>query len=221
MATSAVPSRPLNTDPLRSFKFNVYIPLNFKSSKGNGIATFGFMSMQGLGIAVEPLTYREGGDNLTPRKMPGQVDFNAVTFQRGLFPMDNDNFEWMKMIFTAVYGNGAATPLATRPAFNAGASVGSAPDFRTNIYVNMLQHPNTTPSAVSNATVYNASWPQQNTIVQVSWKLYSAWMGSLAYSDLDAGGNAVAVEMFTLNYEGFDVLYGGGGYIDSNTVNQW
>jgi len=43
--------------------------------------------------------------------------------------------------------------------------------------------------------------------VQVSFKLYSAWIGSLAYSDLDAGGNAVAVEQMTLNYEGFEMLW--------------
>ena len=32
----------------------------------------------------------------------------------------------------------------------------------------------------------------------------------LAYSDMDAGGNAVAVEQMSINYEGFDTQWGPG-----------
>jgi phage tail-like protein len=165
------------------------------------------MSVSGLGIAIEPLTYREGGDNLTTRKMPGQADFNPITLSRGLFATDFDNWSWMTNLFTAMYGG--ANPL-----------VGSSPttDFRTAIYINVLQHPNNQSQAATNP--YGVTFPNQASIVQVSFKLFSAWISSLAYSDLDAGGNAVGVEQMTLNYEGFDMRWGGqftGGFVQNPT----
>jgi len=163
-----------------------------------GIARFGFMSQSGLGISIEPLTYREGGDNVTTRKMPGQADFNPITLSRGLFASDNDNWLWMTNLFTAMYGGGV-NPVN-----------GAAPqDFRTTMYINILQHPNNTSQAASGPT-YETSYTNQSNIVAISFRLYSAWIGSLAYSDMDAGGNAVAVEQMSINYEGFDMQWGPG-----------
>lgn len=199
-------SRPLSSDPLRSFKFNVYIPIRATGQQYSE-ARLGFMSVSGLGIAIEPLTYREGGDNLTTRKMPGQADFNPITCSRGLFPTDYDNWFWMTNLFSAMYGG--ANPLT-------GAS--PAQDFRTYMYVNVLEHPNNSSQAAANPN--GVTFPQQNNIVKVSFKLYSAWITSLAYSDLDAGGNAVGVEQMTLNYEGFDMRWGGqdpSGYVSNPT----
>jgi phage tail-like protein len=191
-------SRSLASDPLRSFKFNVFIPVQPQGAPTGGVARLGFMSMQGLGISIEPLTYREGGDNVTTRKMPGQADFNPITLSRGLFPSDWDNWYWMTNLFTAMYGGGV------NPLLNAAVPG----DFRTVMYINVLQHPNNTPTAPGSVT-YQNSWQQQNSIVQVSIKLYSAWISTLSYSDMDAGGNAVAVEQMSLNYEGFDMVWGG------------
>ena len=199
-------TRALSSDPLRSFKFNVVIPLSTQGGPNGGVARLGFMSLSGLGIAIEPLTYREGGDNLTTRKMPGQADFNPITLSRGLFPTDYDNWYWMSNLFTAMYGGG------NNPVIG-----GTAPnDFRTTMYIGVLQHPNNTPQAASGPS-YQSSYQQQASIVQISFKLHSAWIGSLAYSDLDAGGNAVAVEQMTLNYEGFEMRWGGqsGGYVQN------
>lgn len=199
MATS---SRPLVTDPLRSFKFNVNIPITTTNSNQQGMIRLGFMSVSGLGISIEPLTYREGGDNVTTRKMPGQADFNPITLSRGLFPADDDNWLWMQTLFTAMYGGGANhIPSAT-------SVIGGSPDFRTVVYINVLQHPNTTAAAPGAGPQYNWGYPNQNRIVQASFKLYSAWISSLAYSDLDAGGNAVGIEQMSLNYEGFDMQWG-------------
>ena len=187
-------TRTLSTDPLRSFKFNVAIPVQV-AGQAASMARFGFSHVSGLGIAIEPLTYREGGDNLTTRKMPGQADFNPITLSRGLFATDFDNWSWMSNLFSAMYGG--ANPLT---------GVQPTNDFRTTVYINVLEHPNNSASATGPAT--GASYPAQNSIVQVSFKLYSAWIGSLAYSDLDAGGNAVGVEQMTLYYEGFDMRWG-------------
>jgi phage tail-like protein len=193
-------TRALSSDPLRSFKFNVIIPQTLQGGNAAGEARFGFMSLSGLGVSIEPLTYREGGDNLTTRKMPGQADLNPITLSRGLFPTDYDNWYWMTNLFTAMYGG--ANPIS-----------GNSPntDFRTVVYVNILEHPNNTSNAPG--TPYGASYPAQLTTVLVSFKLYSCWIASLAYSDLDAGGNAVGVEQMTLNYEGFDMRWGNGKYV--------
>ena len=211
MATS-LSTRPLDTDPLRSFKFNVAIQQTINGNQSE--ARLGFMQVSGLGIAIEPLTYREGGDNLTTRKMPGQADFNPITLSRGIFPQDFDNWFWMTNIFTGMYGGGV-NPFTTKSPNN---------DFRCVVYINILAHPNNYP-VNSQGTQYESSYPAQNNIVSLSFKLYSAWIASLAYSDLDAGGNSVGVEQMTLNYEGFDMLWGGqngyGGTIPPELVNTW
>lgn len=196
-------TRMLASDPLRSFKFNVSI-FNQSNTFGMGSeARLGFMSVSGLGTTIEPLTYREGGDNLTTRKMPGQADFNPISLSRGLFAGDDDNFAWMQGLFSAMYGGAPTT--------NVPAS-GTANDFRCMVYINVLEHPNNTMQAAANP--YGVSYPQQDAIVKVSFKLFSAWIGSLAYSDFDAGGNSVSVEQMTLNYEGFDMRWGGvNGYV--------
>lgn len=223
MATSFA-SRALDTDPLRNFKFNVFIGLqDFGSINVSGQSytqqnwlRLGFMNVSGLGMAIEPLTYREGGDNLTVRKLPGQGDFNPVTLSRGLFPSDPDNWAWMNLIFSAIYGGG---PIAN------GASATQGPDFRTVMHINVLEHPNTTPNALTggnSGTPSSASYGSPATsfnnqsIIKMSFKLYSAWIGSIAFSDMDAGGNAVGVEQLTINYEGFDVNYGFDGYVPFN-----
>jgi phage tail-like protein len=218
---ASVTPRPTSSDPLRSFKFNVIIPLAFQGGTPFGIDRFGFMSMSGLGISIEPLTYREGGDNTTTRKMPGQADFNPITLSRGLFASDNDNWLWMTNLFTAMYGGGV------NPLTSSSAKQIDPQDFRTTMYLNVLQHPNTTPAATGNGTgpTYQSSYVDQNQIVAVSFKLYSAWIGSLAYSDMDAGGNAVAVEQMSINYEGFDMQWGstsqGGNQVPANGWKLW
>jgi hypothetical protein len=97
----------------------------------------------------------------------------------------------MQMLFSAMYGAGTSN----EPISGGGASQGSPPgmqNFRTYMYINVLAHPMTnTTGSFGNAV--GADYPSQS-IVQVSFKLYSAWIGSLAYSDIDAGGNAVSVE---------------------------
>ena len=200
-------TRPLTSDPLRSFKFNVSIPITASNQPLGSEIRLGFMSVSGLGIAIEPLTYREGGDNLTTRKMPGQADFNPITLSRGIFPTDFDNWSWMSNLFSAMYG-GASPLVGTNP----------TTDFRTYVYINVLDHPNNTTQAAVNP--YGVSYPNQANIVKLSFKLYSAWITSLAYSDLDAGGNAVGVEQMVLNYEGFDTRWGGqfaSGYVANPT----
>lgn len=199
-----ITTRALVTDPLRSFKFNVSL---FNQSNGQNLGSetrLGFMSCTGLGVSIEPLTYREGGDNLTTRKMPGQADFNPISLSRGMFSTDDDNWQWMTVLFSAMYGGASPSVVPQSGVQN---------DFRVGCYINVLEHPNNTSQA--SGGIYNVTYPQQDNIVKVSFKLYSAWIGSLAYSDFDAGGNSVSVEQMTLNYEGFDMRWGGTGYVSN------
>ena len=183
--------RSLATDPLRNFKYNVLIPRNDTGIPG-GMARLGFMSATGLGMQAEPVTYREGGDNVTTRKMPGQTDFNPITLSRGMFPQDYDNWYWFRYIFNVIYGGGL--------------SFAGGPDFRSDIYINVLEHPTNGGGAGTTGGVSGWDYTMQN-IVKISFKIYSAWPSALQFSDFDAGGNAVAVEQLTLMHEGIDVKY--------------
>lgn len=196
-------TRPLASDPLRNFRFtvNIMFPQVGVNTPFNVI---GFMQAQGLGIQIEPLTYREGGDNTTTRKMPGQADFNPITLTHGLFPWGWNAWYWMNEIFSVVQGGGPAT--LQGPANPPYIASSAAPDFRTVIYINVLEHPNNSVQNVPYPSGQASGNP--NALTTVSFKLYSAWIMGLAYSDLDAGGNAVGIEQMSIAYEGFDVHWG-------------
>lgn len=72
-------------DPLRNFAYRVTI--------GGFSGSFGFSSVDGLNTSLEVVEYREGGDNHTPRKMPGQTSFDNITLERGKYSgEDSDDF---------------------------------------------------------------------------------------------------------------------------------
>jgi len=61
-------------------------------------------------------------------------------------------------------------------------------DFRANIEIYVLDHPVTTSQVP----------------VKAAYKVYNAWPTSIAFSDLDAGANAVLMQQFSFAHEGFD-----------------
>ena len=65
---------------------------------------------------------------------------------------------------------------------------GAAIDFRANMLIKVLDHP---------ATVGPVP-------VKAIFKVYNAWPTAIAFSDLDAGANAILVQQMTLAHEGFD-----------------
>lgn len=189
-------SRPLDTDPLRNFKFRVEILMEL-GAPYYGMGHLGFMAASGLAATTEPISYREGGDNTTPRKMPGQTDFPPMSLTRGIVGNAKDQsllWQWYRKIFFITQGS------------NFGATQGQ--DFRATVYVRVYDHPvnrgvNSTNPV--NGVSYGppGGWPIYGQ-VRASWKLFNAWPASLAFSDLDAGGNGVLVNNLTLMYEGFD-----------------
>lgn len=76
-------------DPYRSFKFEVEI---------DGFVRAGFSKVSGLSRTTEEATYREGGENETPHKLPGQTAFADITLSRGV--SDDEDFQnWCDMIY--------------------------------------------------------------------------------------------------------------------------
>lgn len=182
----------IHTDPIRNFRFVVdFKPTGtgnegshrpfFSDSATLSQVTMGFMSVSGLSVATEPIPYREGGDNTTPRKLPGQSNFSDITLTRGVVIGSFRNYRWLQRIFHAIQGKGSA------------AAADDDAYFRFNMDIHVMHHP------VNDTTNVNPA--------KVSFRVYNAWPSSLAYSDLDAGGNAVLIEQMTLTHEGWEMRW--------------
>jgi phage tail-like protein len=183
-------SRPLNSDPLRNFRFNVNI--NHTSRTLSTMARMGFMAMSGLSVNNEVIPYREGGNNTTTRKMPGQSDFGPITLTRGFMAAPayggtnigtDELYRWFSQIFSV----------------NIGAGFGSdTTDFRVGVTIDVLAHPITSgPGA--------AGYEVGNPAIKARFSVYNAWPMGYSFSDLEAGGNAVFIETLTLAHEGWSL----------------
>ena len=183
----------LVTDPLRNFRFLVqFKPIgNFpatlagtlRSGAVNNI-TFGFTSVSGLSVTTDSIPYREGGYNTTVHQIPGQTTFTPLTLQRGVMLGTNQNWDWMRLLFATVAAGGS-----TRARDE---------NFRCNIEIQVLSHP---------IPATGAGDPNQAATDHVAKRIevYNAWPTSVAYSDLNAGDNALLVEQATFVHEGFDI----------------
>jgi phage tail-like protein len=78
-------------DPYRAYNFKLEI---------TGVARGHFAACTGLGISVEAIRYREGGENQIVRRLPGPVEYGDITLHYGLTD-SRELFEWM---MTAVSG---------------------------------------------------------------------------------------------------------------------
>ncbi len=77
------------SDPYRNYKYEVEI---------EGFTRAGFSKVSGLKHTIEVIEYREGGENETMRKLPGQSSFDDVTCERGM-STDNDFVDWIQQVF--------------------------------------------------------------------------------------------------------------------------
>jgi len=101
-------------DPYRDFKFEVEIA---------GFLRAGFSKVSGLKQTTEVVEYREGADNETPRKLPGQTSFENVTLERG-HSNDEDFINWSQTIFNLDRDNGEQ-----------GIGIGDDDNFRKDVVV--------------------------------------------------------------------------------------
>jgi phage tail-like protein len=96
----------------------------------------------------------------------------------------------------------------------AGSARGVDKNFRCNIDIKVLAHP--IPAAGSEDATANtatAGQPSNATTastdtVAMQFRVYNAWPTAVAYSDLNAGDNALLVEQMTLVHEGFNISWG-------------
>lgn len=195
MATIKNNRSSLATDPIRNFRFLVtFIPLDSNATNIPGSTTtkstqktLGFTSVSGLSVTTDSIPYREGGYNTTFHQIPGQSTFAPVSFQRGVVLGTRQNWDWMRKLFATVQGGPEAT--------NIGAN-----NFRCDIEIKVLSHP------IAGGGVEDSSSATDH--VAQRFYIYNAWITSLAYSDLNAGDNAIFVEQMTLVHEGFDMSWG-------------
>ena len=189
MATIINNRSSLITDPIRNFRFLVtFIPQDSTNTTLAGLkdVTFGFTSVSGMAVTTDSIPYREGGYNTTVHQIPGQTTFAPITLQRGVIMGTRQNWDWMRNLFATVQGGGT-----TR---------GVAQNFRCDLEIQVLSHPIPSAGAEDAAT---ATTSTDHTAMR--FHIYNAWPTSVAYSDLNAGDNALFVEQMTLVHEGFDV----------------
>jgi phage tail-like protein len=198
----------LVTDPVRNFKFLVkFTPTESgtdQSTWGAKFGTMGFVSVSGLSVATEAIAYREGGYNTNVHQMPGQSAFTPITLSKGVMLGQGDNALWMKRMFSV---------LSTGSPTQTGASAAVGGGFRCNIDIQVLSHPN--PQATTGATINLGTAATAGTVAptpyeqhtSLRFRVYRAWITSLAYSGVDAGSNSIMVEEMSIVHEGWDVTY--------------
>lgn len=191
----------LKSDPVRNFRFiAAFTPLGTTSDSqwdpGDPAGKVGFTSISGLNISTESIPYREGQYNTTVHQIPGQTTFSPITFQRGVVLGTQQHWDWMRMLFRV----------------NDPTSVQIDPksSFRADIEVTVLNHPvpYSTTTGYGTNVVNNGLGVAGDDNVAMRFKIYNAWPTSVAYSDLNAGDNALLVEQLTVVHEGFDVKWG-------------
>ena len=72
-------------DPYGNFNFLVEI---------DGIARASFSDVSGFDTTIDVTEYREGGENTTPRKLPGQAKYSNIVLKWGL-TTDRELYDWM------------------------------------------------------------------------------------------------------------------------------
>src|ERR1035437_4138778 len=89
-------------DPYRNFKFIVSI------NGPTSVNSAGFMRCSGLSRSSDVIDYREGGENTTMHKLPGQTKYEPLTLERGATE-NNDLLIWAKQVdaFNGAGLNGA------------------------------------------------------------------------------------------------------------------
>jgi len=182
----------LATDPIRNFRFLVtFLPQGTSTNpwlKQSKVA-IGFTSVSGLSVTTDSIPYREGGYNTTVHQIPGQTSFSPVTMQRGVILGTRQHWDWMRKLFATIQGNGTST--------------GQNENFRADVEIQVLSHP--IPGSGSREELTGGVNGTSTDHVAMRFKVYNAWITSVAYSDLNAGDNAILVEQLTLVHEGFDV----------------
>jgi phage tail-like protein len=71
-------------DPYKNFHFLVEL---------DGIIQAGFSEASGFGSNIEVIEYREGGDTISVRKLPGKVSYTDITLKWGITD-SSELYDW-------------------------------------------------------------------------------------------------------------------------------
>ena len=82
MATGVIP------DPYGTFNFLVEI---------DGIARAAFQQVSGFDSTTDVIDHREGGDNLSTRKLPGMTKYSNIVLKWGMTE-DRDLYDWHRRV---------------------------------------------------------------------------------------------------------------------------
>ena len=77
-------------DPYANFNFRVEI---------DGIRRASFQEVTGVDATTDVIEHREGGDNITPRKLPGMTKYSNIVLKWGLAD-DRDLYDWHREVVT-------------------------------------------------------------------------------------------------------------------------
>ena len=72
-------------DPYRAYNFRLEV---------SGLEVGAFTEVTGLGVKVEPIQFREGGDPQSVRHIPGPVEYGPITLRYGLTD-SRDLWDWL------------------------------------------------------------------------------------------------------------------------------
>ncbi len=148
---------------------------NFKFRvKWDGKYVAGISKVGALKRTTEVVEHREGGDPSTVIKSPGQSKYEPITLERGV-THDTEFEKWANKVWN--YNN--AVPVAPEQR----TKEVSLADFRKNILID----------------VFNEAGQKV-----ISYKVFRCWVSEYqALPELDASANAVAIQMLTLQNEGW------------------
>ncbi|HEY0044651.1 MAG TPA: phage tail protein [Allosphingosinicella sp.] len=155
-------------DPYRNFKFRV---------KWDGKYVAGVSKVSALTRTTQVISHRAGGDPSTPRRMPGQSEYAAITLERGV-THDVAFEQWANKVWD--YHN---STIDDQQGATGNQDV-SLKDFRKDIILE----------------VYNEAGQKV-----IAYNIYRCWPSEfVALPELDGNGNAVAIQMLKLENEGWE-----------------
>jgi phage tail-like protein len=74
----------IRVDPYLNFNFKVEI---------DGITRAAFHEASGFDSTIDAIEHREGGENTTPRKLPGMTKYSSIVLKRGVTD-DTELYDW-------------------------------------------------------------------------------------------------------------------------------
>ncbi|HZR00890.1 MAG TPA: phage tail protein [Chloroflexota bacterium] len=126
---------------------------------------------------TQVITHREGGDPSGGRKSPGQTQYGSIVMERGI-THDLEFARWANKVWDHANSTGD---------WDGANQLVSLKDFRKDIVIEM----------------YNEAGQKA-----IAFKVFRAWPSAYqAMPELDANGNAIAIQSITLECEGWEQDY--------------